>query len=195
MTEVLLNLLRLMRNLCRNARLAAASQSEAQKDGAFTASEARPSVLVRRTSRFILPTPMTSSDSFTAAMTHQPGQVKIGASPLAMLPAAPVSARSTADAALLPSTSALADVRLPGTSLTGNVQETYGIRLSLWIVFSCRKWHRMPRVFRRLKNNGTSHYEAAYSHGHASDSEPRALPSTNGVWLYLAEQHLAGEVR
>ena len=75
-------------------------QSDAHKDGAAAASAARPSVLVRRTSRFGVPMPVSSSHSFTAAMTHQPGQVTVGG-PLAILPA-PSSRLQPAAEYLLP---------------------------------------------------------------------------------------------
>ena len=80
------------------------SQSDAHKDGAMTASTARPSVLDRRTGRFGLPTPVSSSESFTALMTHQPGQVTVGG-PLAMTTAASSRDRAAAEY-LLPSPTA-----------------------------------------------------------------------------------------
>ena len=100
-----------MGSLHQHCFLSAVTQSEAQKDGIRATFEKRPSVLVRRTSRFGIPTPLTSSNSFTAAMTHQPGQVTIGASPLAMLPAAPVPTRLTADTVLPSSNAPPAEVR------------------------------------------------------------------------------------
>ena len=68
-------------------------QSDAQKDGAATA---RPSVLVRRTTRIGVPVPLSSSRSFTTAMMHQPSAATVGG-PLGLLPAPSRRTRTTAE--------------------------------------------------------------------------------------------------
>ena len=64
----------------------------------------RPSVLVRRTSRFGVPMPLSSSRSFTTAMTHQPSAATVGA-PLGILPVPSRRTRMTTEQ-LLPSLTA-----------------------------------------------------------------------------------------
>jgi len=77
------------------------SQSDAHKDGTQSAATARPSVLVRRTTRIGVPVPLSSSRSFTTAMTHQPSAATVGG-PLGLLPVPSRRTRTTAEQ-LLPS--------------------------------------------------------------------------------------------
>ena len=63
----------------------ACSQSDTHADGTQGVPTARPSVLVRRTTRIGVPAPLSSSRSFTTAMTHQPSAATVGG-PLGILP-------------------------------------------------------------------------------------------------------------
>ena len=91
----------------------ACSQSDTHADGTQGVPTARPSVLVRRTTRIGVPAPLSSSRSFTTAMTHQPSAATVGG-PLGILPVPSRRTRPTAEQLLLSSEEAVRAGDQPG---------------------------------------------------------------------------------